>query len=944
MDRLTTVQCLDDPTVLGFIEGTLSPDALAAADAHLDHCADCRELLVGVHRADSAGEPTASIDDAPPQPGASFGRFVLLNPLGAGAMGVVYAAHDPQLDRRVALKLLAADPDDPQIVARLQREARAMAKLSHPNVVAIYDVGLARDTVFIAMELVDAGTLRTWAQGKPWRSVRDVCVQAGHGLNAAHGAGLVHRDYKPDNVFVGSDRTRVGDFGLATGLGGLSETAVSGQDLLLSARTQTGAFAGTPAYMAPELLEGGRPDALSDQYAYCVASFEALCGAHPFPAKTIHALRLLAGRGAEIPTNVAVPRWLLSVLGRGMSLRPQDRFPSMAALLDALQRDKRRRMGIGALGAAAAIAGTGAAVLSLGASSPGPTPCQSATETIGEIWSPQRAADLDAAFNGARPTYGAGVADAVGAAVDDWASAWAAEHTAACRATHVDDAQSGAVLDVRMACLSGQRQELSALVDQLIAEPGRGIDRAMQAVVALPQAEVCADVDTLTRVDDTPSDPRVAEAVAQVRADAAVTRSLLRTGQTQAGSARAKTLLATAQETGHAPVIAEAWLAVALAARSEGAFESASAAANESLSAAQRGHDDRMAARAWLSLLQIANAAGHYEEGAQLARHGAAAVARLGNPLDLEAPLHNGLGIVHDNLGHGTLARTAFERALTLRRAQLGEQSTEVARVLTNLGNLARNERNYDEALSRHQEAMAIDLEVFGDQHPALGRHLHNIARLLLLTGKRDEALTHYKRALALKQAAHGPGHVTVARTHNSLGLLYAADGDATAATESFGRALAIYADLEHPEQGLVHYNLGLQKAAVDDHGAAVQAFARADPWIAENSGPTSRRYIELMLARASAEHARGNASVAHAEYTKALKTATDLGDATLIKTATEGVAKTRPRIERPPEKPRTVALSKPKPKPKPSKTPPKVPPTVPPGGAYAAGPGLDEP
>jgi eukaryotic-like serine/threonine-protein kinase len=918
-----TVACLDDATVLELVAGRLDPAALARADDHLDACEDCRALVLGLHRADrwTAGQSSPST----PAVGTKLGRFVVLEPVGAGAMGVVYSAYDPELDRRVALKLIRADAGATTNAARtrLLGEAQAMAKLSHPNVVAIYDVGTAGDAVFLAMELVEGVTLRAWceARRRSWRELRDVCVQAGRGLAAAHAVGLVHRDYKPDNVIVDAVRARVGDFGLATARRAEptlpSVVAASGAlgESTMQSSGQSSAWVGTPAYMSPEQLAGARPDARSDQYAFCVASYELLCGTHPFAAPTFAALveRIERGRIAP-PADREVPRWLVAVLTRGLQRRPDDRFPDMDALLVAMQRDLRRRAGVRAAGVALLVAAASTGAYVVGArTEPITLPCGGAAEALAVAWGPERAAEVEAAFVQVRPRYGAAVAQRVLGSIDTWSAGWEGMHEDACQATRVRGEQSEALLDLRMACLQGQRRELAALVDRFAAADPTVVDHAEQAAVALPDVEACADVDALGAVVAPPGDPALATEVEAIREAAAEVWARLRTGQHELAVTEAQVLLRRAMDTGYGPVIAELQLAVAHAVRLRGELPPARAAALESLWAAQAAGHDRVVAEAWMVLLEIEGTAGRYPSAVELGRHTSAAVARLGSPPSLEAPLRNAMGVVLDNLGHYDEAEISLQRALELRRVQLGEDSPEVARVLTNLGNLARNRRAYADALALHRAALAIDQRALGDEHPVIGQHLHNIARLLLLTGAHDEALASYQRALAAKLAAFGPMHVEVARTYNSLGLLYAAAGDAERAMAEYERALAIYEAHAHPERGIVRYNLGLQRAAAGDHEGALRSYAEARPILEQGFGTSSRYYAELVLATADAQLALDEPAVARAGYLEAQP----------LKAAPAPAPAPEPAPAKPsPAEPEPRALP----------------------GAYAPGPGWDEP
>src|SRR5215813_12256971 len=227
-----------------------------------------------------------SVAEPPPvRPGDCLGRYTLLAHIGRGGIGEVFSAYDPELDRIVAVKVLrpGLTGESPEAGARFQREAQAMARLSHPNVVAVYDVGAVGQRVYMAMELVDGPTLEAWLRerSRGWREVLEAFLQAGRGLEAAHAAGLVHRDFKPSNVIVGN-RVRVADFGLARVVAGaepvpgpLAPTALHG------VVTQTGQALGTPAYMAPEQRAGGPPSPQSDQYSFAVALYEALHGTRP---------------------------------------------------------------------------------------------------------------------------------------------------------------------------------------------------------------------------------------------------------------------------------------------------------------------------------------------------------------------------------------------------------------------------------------------------------------------------------------------------------------------------------------------------------------------------------------------------------------------------------------------------------------------------------------
>ncbi len=306
-----------------------------------------------------------------------IGRYAVLSKLGEGGMGAVYSAYDEELDRRVAIKLVRESVTGDTIGhSRMQREAQALARLSHPNVVQVHDVGNHNSQVFIAMEFVRGMTLSDWeARIDPStpdaiRRLLDMYIQAGRGLAAAHQSELVHRDFKPDNVLVGDDgRARVLDFGLAATANHHHDAQQSvairmaPTDLLSSELTRTGSVMGTPNYMAPEQFLARPSDARTDQFSFCVALYGALHGESPFDGNTFATRQaaVVGGVPRPPPPDTRVPAWLRAILLRGLQRRPEDRHPSMDALLAALSHDpeaaRRRRLRVAALALALLTAG-----------------------------------------------------------------------------------------------------------------------------------------------------------------------------------------------------------------------------------------------------------------------------------------------------------------------------------------------------------------------------------------------------------------------------------------------------------------------------------------------------------------------------------------------------------------------------------------------------------
>ena len=349
--------CVSEDELLGYVGRRLASDVLAQTESHLRECDLCRQLLAEIVR-----QPSAEISVLEKR---RVGRYEVIGPIGAGGMGVVYAARDPKLDRKVALKVLRpeASPDamGVDLRGRTLREAQAMAQLSHPNVLAVHDVGTSGEHVFLAMELVEGGTLADWLREKPrgWRDVLQMFLPAARGLAAAHAAGILHRDFKPENVLIGSDgRPRVTDFGLA---GILAATR--------SNRTaSTNAMAGSPAYMAPEQMRGDPLDARADMFSYCVALHEGLYGERPFAGDTLAELQraIEVGELRRPRKGSGVPARLRRVLSHGLQAAPAERFQSMQELIAALERSQRptRKAAFGMTIVAMAAAATAGVALS----------------------------------------------------------------------------------------------------------------------------------------------------------------------------------------------------------------------------------------------------------------------------------------------------------------------------------------------------------------------------------------------------------------------------------------------------------------------------------------------------------------------------------------------------------------------------------------------------
>ena len=411
-----------------------------------------------------------------------IGRFTVLGRLGQGAMSVVYAAYDDELDRKVALKLLRPEGNDAQASARLRREAQAIARLSHPNVVPVYDVGVHDGELFIAMEFVRGTTLRTWLETKrPWPELRDVLLQAGRGLAAAHEAGIVHRDFKPENVMVGDDgRVRVLDFGVAA----LGESE-AGRDDAGMLRTRAGTLIGTPAYMAPEGLARQVVDARGDQFSFCVVAIEAATGHRPFDEDTVDALLKAIEAGAPSTTGADLPPPLRSALLQGLAPEPRARHDSMAPILHALVPAAPGRwrgptvaslLGAGFLVGAWSLAG-------------GDDRCRTAEADLAAVWGPQVRDASATALGNAEPGVALSTWTQAADALDEQAEHWLNARTAACETGSINDETA---LQVAL-CFEWTLSDFEALVEPLRAGVGAAVAEVPARADALFDPRGCTD-------------------------------------------------------------------------------------------------------------------------------------------------------------------------------------------------------------------------------------------------------------------------------------------------------------------------------------------------------------------------------------------------------------------------------------------------------------------
>jgi tetratricopeptide (TPR) repeat protein/tRNA A-37 threonylcarbamoyl transferase component Bud32 len=723
----------------------------------------------------------------------AVGRFRMLQRLGQGGMGTVYAAYDDHLDRKVAVKLIRSSRiEDTAVRERTLREARALARLSHPNVVHVYEVGEIEDQLFLAMEFLAGPTLRHWldeAPNRDWRESIRVFRQAGEGLAAAHAEGIVHRDFKPHNAMFGIDRrVRVLDFGLARidraddpTSDGIPDSSLPLEEVL----TASGMLLGTPAYMAPEQLEGKHADARSDQFGFCVALYEALYGERPFAGRTLGELiRAVTNAQMQEPSHGgAVPAWVRRVLLRGLARDPAQRFESMRALLDALGDDPvyRRRKWWTAAGLTALVGGgVWGVAQSVEADE---QVCPGMDTKLAGVWDDSRRLELETAMLATGSNVAPATWKRVEQQLDAYARAWVAARTEACEATHRGE-QSDELLDLRMACFDERLVHLTALVGVLAKPNATVVSEALQAVAGLPKLDRCADMEALQAELPPPEDPEVAAHVATLEEQLATAKALERTGQYVAGLAAADAVVNEATELGYEPLLARAWYTQGNLQRQNADYKAAEATLERAFETALGLRMlDTAGWSATVLIYVVGSKLDRYEDARRWAKYTKPLVRAVDND-ELQIVYLINLGAVARSEGKSSEAREHYENALRI--------NPLAPKVLNNLGDVAIGEGKYVEARAYLEQALAINEEKLGPDHPDVARTLFNLGVVATNEGNLTEATEHLERALEIWERIHGPDHLNLASSLTSLGGVAWAQGDYAKARAVQLRSIAI--------------------------------------------------------------------------------------------------------------------------------------------------------
>ncbi len=773
--------CLDDETIVGCVEGLLSAATHAEALAHIDGCERCHALLVAATRA-----LVPAGDD-----GLIAGRYRLRERLGAGAMGEVFAAEDQQLRRRIAIKLLRAEhSSDSASGARLQAEAQALARVQHPNVVHVYETGVVDDRLFVAMELVEGGTLSTWL-AKPARSPREIAATfaaVGRGLGAVHAAGLVHRDFKPDNVLMGEDgRPRITDFGLARFADEEMPPILDGPvDAPLV--TQTGAILGTPAFMSPEQLRAEPASSASDQFSFCVALYRALYGAWPFGGRTVHERLDAIVRTRPKPlSRRGLPRALRQAVLRGLLPTPAARHPSMSALVTAIERALKSPLRRYAMVATVALISVVALVTHrLGTMRQ--AACANAQLRLNGVWDADRRSSVSAAFARTGLSYAAAVLHAVDEALDRYSARWGRVYTDVCL---VQDRQPQ-VAAVELRCLDRRRGELDALVRLLTSADPTVIKSASDAADKLSSLEECNDPSALAARLPRHRDPATTKQIEALEGRLDEFRMTTAAGRYAPALAGVPQLLAAAQKLGDRLLEAEIELELGGLYQRNGDFAKSEQQLNAAALAAEAAGDDRLRADVLARLVSLVGARMHRFADAQvLARRAGAVVERLAGEPRAKAELFYNEGLLAGAEGNYAVEEQQFRQGLAL--LHQAEPAPAFEANLTHfLGMALYDLDRQPEALELVRAGLRLRTTIYGPMHPEVAFSHSAMAVVLVELGRPQEAKLEAEQALVILETFLGAEHPDVANTLEVLGDINAALGDNAAAEQDYRRELAI--------------------------------------------------------------------------------------------------------------------------------------------------------
>lgn len=814
-----------------------------------------------------------------------IGRYRVLRELGRGGMGVVFACYDESLNRKVAVKLISTRFPSERDQLRLEREARALARLSHPNVVQIHELGEHHGNLFLAMEFIVGETLRAWLRrsDRGWRETASLLRDAGAGLQAAHAVGLVHRDFKPDNTMVGDDgRVRVLDFGLVrqvpqTSAPAILETPGEAPDPTVSSETfassltRAGAVMGTPAYMSPEQLEGRPCTEASDQFSFCVVAYEALFGRRPFAGINVVGLLESVREGVSVvrTDESGVHRQLRAAILRGLAFDPAERWPDLTALLAEFDRvldagHRSRRIASWGLGLGGLLVGA----VTLGVTSLQgiePRPCAFDESTLAGTWDDEGRRALRAAFE-QRGVSGVEVLDET---LTAWGANWLEGQGRVCEATHVLGTQSEAMLDLRTGCFERQRREARAIVKLLTAADGSGVVRGVEFLERLPELSVCEHPRLAETSHPLPADPERREAILAAYEQLKRALALGMAGRLEEADALVQQIEAQAASLDHLPLTLETLALTAERSLWRRRIAEAVPILRQAIRKSEiAGLDEISASFRTRLAVHVVGQWGPSENQATILQEAETAVARIARADDLRAT----------DLSFARVAllrdRGKLEDALAASRdsvaaAREGGALGSVGRAQRQLADMLLDLERFDEAEKTYAEARTSFNAAWGSSSiwSTADIELH-LGLLELARGRFDAAEIHFQRAselltplvdphdtdlalLELSQAklALMRGELERAARHannvvknvsddqrqaegwEALGLIRFYQGDMPGSLDAYRRSLPYQLSTfgpKHPNVGTLYSNMGESLVALGDHESAGTAFADA--------------------------------------------------------------------------------------------------------------------
>jgi tetratricopeptide (TPR) repeat protein/predicted Ser/Thr protein kinase len=779
------------------------------------------------------------------KPGSTVGRYVLQEHIGLGGAGIVFSAYDPKLDRRVALKFLRAGVDSAATAsAGLWGEAKALAKLSHPNIVQVYEIDAFEDRIFVAMEFVEGVTLRRWQREQPrsWRETVRTYLQAGDGLAAAHHVGLVHRDFKPDNVLMSTKgRVIVLDFGLATVLAGLDAAGTSNVQKFRVDSASDGT-SGTPRYMAPEQHDGSEVDARVDQYSFCLSLYEALYDDYPFKDESIDKndpdaeLRALVLRKKdcairEPEAKRQVPGWIRRILVRGLSPSPSDRYPDLEPLLADLRRGLNPGHGR-RIAAAGVVVTLGLAFIGFNRMHEQRAAiCRGAPAKLAGVWDDAKRDEVRSAFASTGVPYAGDAVRTVERALDGYAEAWSNMNRDACEATVLRGEQSQELMDLRMECLAQRRQALAARVEVFGKADSVVVEKAALAANSLPTLDLCANASALRAVVREPEDAEQRRLIADLRSQAERARALTESGKLAEGGELAEATVREAKKVQFAPLEADALLVLGGAQENLGKYSEATGTLREAIRAAQRAHADEAVVRALTTLvLVVGGRQAQFAEADQWARDADVFVDRVGRGGSLEAQLLSNVASVAVLRGDPA-AITSIRKALEVQRRISGPEHPLVGKLLSNIAFAAEVAGDPEESLRNSEQALDVIAKTAGPRHPYFGMALVNKSMALLALRRYEDVIADSRTALEILEKTVAPSNLFIAYAVMNQAESLRARGDNDEAIRVIERSVAIIEaiskdHLDLPEvlitRGLAEQSLGRGEQGVKDLERAV--------------------------------------------------------------------------------------------------------------------------